>query len=441
MGFMRRLLWSIVHRHLCPTWTRNCLRSRRDFGLGERGVDLRHACSRALDDGVEVTPMLKHLLSKIKATGPITVAEYMRETLTNPVKGDFVTSPEISQMFGELMAVWVVSEWMAAGQPSSLQVVEFGPGRGSLSSDMLRVFEQFHKVLHSVSISLHLVEVSPALSEVQEEVLCGSVSPHSTQLPSNGAHKQRVNSRGVPVSWYRNVQDVPEGFSFYLAHEFFDALPIHKFQKTERGWREVLVDLDPSAPNRLRFVLAPTATVASNNLIQLEETRDHVEVSPEAGLLASRLAERIAGNGGGALIVDYGHTGSGTDTFRAFRQHHPHDVLTAPGLADLTADVDFAYLSEACAERVACLGPLAQRTFLHNMGIDCRLQALQSGTEDDALRKQHEAGYSMLMSPDQMGERFKFFALLPHKRMLDLETDGGQKRKPLPVAGFTALPL
>uniref|UniRef100_A0A8C4QPR2 Protein arginine methyltransferase NDUFAF7 n=1 Tax=Eptatretus burgeri TaxID=7764 RepID=A0A8C4QPR2_EPTBU len=391
MGFVRRRLWSIVNRHLCPPWTRNCLWSRRDLVLGEGAVatNLRSTCSHALEDGVEVTPMLKHLLSKIKATGPITVAEYMRETLTNPVK----------------------------------------------------VFEQFHKVLHSVSISLHLVEVSPALSKVQEDLLCGSVSPPGAQLPSNVVDKHRVTRSGVPVSWYRDVQDVPEGFSFYLAHEFFDALPIHKFQKTERGWREVLVDLDPSAPNLLRFVLAPTTTMASENLIRFGETRDHVEVSPEAGLLASRLAERIANNGGGALIIDYGHTGSGTDTFRAFRRHHPQNVLTAPGLADLTADVDFAYLSEACAERVTCLGPLAQRTFLQNMGINRRLQTLQRGTQDDALRKRHEAGYSMLMSLDQMGERFKFFALLPHKRMLDLEIDGGQKIKTLPVAGFTALPL
>ncbi|XP_064411408.1 protein arginine methyltransferase NDUFAF7, mitochondrial [Latimeria chalumnae] len=414
----------------------------------------RHSSSSAQKPpkNSQLTPMLKHLLSKIKSTGPITVAEYMREVLTNPVMGyylhkdmlgadgDFVTSPEISQIFGELLGVWCVSEWMAAGKPKAFQLVELGPGRGTLTSDVLRVFSQLRSLLKS-EVSVHLVEVSPKLSEVQAQILIGK----ETQTDGlTTVYRKGVTKAGFPVFWYRDLQDVPSGYAFYLAHEFFDALPIHKFQKTEKGWREVLIDLDPQVPHNLRFVLAPSPTMASKTLLQAGEKREHVEVCPDAGVIIQRLTDRIFEHGGAVLIADYGHTGIKTDTFRGFCGHKLHDVLTAPGTADLTADVDFSYLQRMTEGKVATLGPITQQQFLRNMGIDLRLQVLLRNVTDSITHKHLTGGYDMLMNPKKMGERFKFFSLLPHSRLSTLTKEkSSNKHGPPspPVAGFSELML
>ncbi|NXA51728.1 NDUF7 methyltransferase, partial [Nothocercus julius] len=397
--------------------------------------------------------LLRHLLLKLRASGPLTVAEYMREALTNPGQGyytrrggvgesgDFVTSPEMSQVFGELIGIWYISEWMAAGKPKAFQLVELGPGRGSLTDDILRVFTQLASLLSKCDISIHLVEVSPKLSEIQAQMLTGGKVQSSPR--DDTVYMKGISKTGIPISWYRDIQDVPQGYSFYLAHEFFDALPIHKFQRTEKGWREVLVDEDPEVPDQLRFVLAPSSTPATQNFIQPEETREHVEVCPEAGVLIQRLAHRLEKDGGAALIADYGHDGTKTDTFRGFQNHKPHDVLKAPGTADLTADVDFSYLRKMTQGRTATLGPIKQREFLKNMGIDLRLQVLLQNSRDTATQEQLRHSYDMLMNPQKMGDCFHFFALLPHHRLTHPDQkDNLQPRAPLvPVAGFSELTL
>ncbi|XP_029450017.1 protein arginine methyltransferase NDUFAF7, mitochondrial isoform X2 [Rhinatrema bivittatum] len=382
-----------------------------------RQITLRWQCFSSRDKNEEssqVTSMLKHLIFKIKSTGPITVAEYMREVLTNPVKGyylhhdmlgekgDFITSPEISQIFGELLGIWVISEWMAAGKPKAFQLVELGPGRGTLMDDVLRVFHQFRSMMGKCDISVHLVEISPKLSELQALKLTGEKIPLESDEKSS-VYKKGTTMTGLPIFWYHHLQDIPQGTGFYLAHEFFDALPIHKFQKTEHGWMEVLVDIDPQVPDKLRFVLAPTTTLASKTFIQSRETREHVE---------------------------------------AFCGHKLHDVLTAPGTADLTADVDFSFLRRMAEGKVASLGPITQQEFLKNMGIDTRLKVLVENSKDSATCQQLLSGYDMLTNPEKMGSRFKFFAMLPQIRLLTMDQQIVSKKSKslqLPVAGFSKL--
>ncbi|XP_067240803.1 protein arginine methyltransferase NDUFAF7, mitochondrial isoform X2 [Chanodichthys erythropterus] len=400
---------------------------------------------RRLESNISI---LKHLISKITATGPISVAEYMREALTNPVSGyyvkndmlgaggDFITSPEISQIFGELLGVWCVSEWMAAGKSSVFQLVELGPGRGSLASDILRVFSQLKAVLGETDISVHLVEVSPKLSQLQAKCLTGDQT--WTCNDDQPVYRSGTTCTGLPIYWYHRIEDVPRGFSVFLAHEFFDALPIHKFQRTEKGWREVMVDIDPESPEKLRFVVSHSPTLASSMLIQKDENRQHVEVCPEGGVIVQKLANRIADDGGAALIVDYGHDGTKTDTFRGFKDHQLHNVLEAPGMADLTADVDFSYLRKITGNQVTCLGPITQRSFLKNMGIDSRLQVLLRSCHDPSTRAQLINSYDMLINPEKMGHRFQFFSMLSQGRLA--QRKGMQKdAAPLTVAGFAEL--
>ncbi|CAL8312052.1 unnamed protein product [Boreogadus saida] len=181
--------------------------------------------SSSPEDSKTHARMLRHLVTKIKSTGPISVAEYMREVLTNPVTGyyvnndmlgpdgDFITSPEISQVFGELLGVWCVSEWMGAGRPGSLQLVEFGPGRGSLMNDVLRVLGQLRSALGRTEVSVHLVEVSPRLSQVQAGLLTGEQSgPAASE--DQAVYRHGATPAGVPVSWYRQLDDVPRDCKF-----------------------------------------------------------------------------------------------------------------------------------------------------------------------------------------------------------------------------------
>lgn len=355
-------------------------------------------------------------------------------------KGDFITSPEISQIFGELLGVWFVSEWIASGKSPAFQLVELGPGRGTLTADILRVFSQLGSVLKTCAISIHLVEVSQKLSEIQALTLAEEKVPLERDAESL-VYMKGVTKSGIPVSWYRDLKDVPEGYSLYLAHEFFDVLPVHKFQKTPRGWREVFVDVDPQASDKLRFVLAPCATPAEA-FIQRDERREHVEVCPDAGVIIQELSQRIASTGGAALIADYGHDGTKTDTLRGFYGHQLHDVLIAPGTADLTADVDFSYLRRMAQGKVASLGPVEQRTFLKNMGIDVRLKVLLDKAGEPSAKQQLLGGYDMLMNPQKMGERFHFFALLPHQRLHggSQERNACQSKTPSSsVAGFDEL--
>ncbi|XP_023709440.1 protein arginine methyltransferase NDUFAF7, mitochondrial isoform X2 [Cryptotermes secundus] len=402
---------------------------------GEREHDRSARCVPPSKTKKESVSLARQLQAKIKAMGPITVAEYMKEVLTNPVSGyymhrdvigetgDFITSPELGQLFGEMVAVWCFNEWQKMGSPIPLQLVEMGPGRGSLAEDVLRVFERFGA---GNEVSLHLVEVSPRLSQIQAQKLCVK-----TVRPSKSSHtyyQLGTTATNIPVFWYNSIQDVPRQFSCYLAHEFFDALPIHKFQRTEAGWREVLIDIDPAAGSeKFRYVLSRTSTPASKTLIKADEKRDHVEVCAESGVILEHLATRLEEDGGFALFADYGHDGSKTDTFRGFRNHELHDALVDPGSADLTADVDFSYIRACTEDKLLTFGPVTQRHFLKQMGIDMRLQILLQNCGE----KQKEnllLGYHMMVDEDKMGERFKLFSLFPSVLKDHLER--------FPVSGF-----
>nr|DBA26806.1 TPA: hypothetical protein GDO54_011016 [Pyxicephalus adspersus] len=396
------------------------------------------------EDSQEGNPLLKYLTMKITATGPITVAEYMREVLTNPLKGyymhhdmlgehgDFVTSPEISQIFGELIGIWCVSEWISGGKSKSLNLVELGPGRGSLMSDILRVFSQFKHLLNTCDISIHLVEVSPKLSEIQALNLTEK-STDAKYEDRSSCYKMGITKTGLPINWYYNIQDVPSGYTFYIAHEFFDALPIHILQKIQDEWREVLIDVDPEIQHKLRFVLGSSSSHIAKTFIKADEKRNRVEVCPEAAIIIQKLASQIKNFGGAAIIADYGHSGNKEDTFRGFRSHQLHNVLLAPGTADLTADVDFNFLKRMIGNYVSFLGPITQSEFLRNMGIDLRLKVLLENAKDATTQQHLIKSYDVLMNPNKMGKRFQFFSLFPHSR---LEQTSNVK---YPIAGFTEL--
>lgn len=258
------------------------------------------------------------------------VASYMKDILTSPhsgyymsrdvfgQQGDFITSPEIGQIFGELIAVWLIAEHQKVGSPQPLQIIELGPGRGTLAQDILRVCSKFQ---HSDSLSFHLVELSPYLSKLQSQKLCYSSNEVDPQLKTP-YYRVGETVSGVKMFWYNRIEDIPNEFSIIIAHEFFDALPIHKFQKDGNLWKEILIDVDPSDEQKFRYVVSRNETPMSKlySTMKPNDTRQHVEISPETDLIARHIADRLESFGGFGLIMDYGHLGEKEDTFRVSKE-------------------------------------------------------------------------------------------------------------------------
>jgi NADH dehydrogenase [ubiquinone] 1 alpha subcomplex assembly factor 7 len=218
--------------------------------------------------GEPIRKFEQELTAKIKLNGPMSVAHYMQEALTNPVKGyyttkdkvlgshgDFVTSPEISQMFGECIGIWLIHEWRKMGSARPFQLVELGPGHGTLMQDILRTIMKLVPN-ELANLSVHLVETSQTMRKVQQARLCGYYQQKPESGDDDSSDHQAISKQGPTVKWYSRVNDVPKDFTFFIANEFFDALPIHKFVKDAGCWQEILVDIDQS-------VSEPTAVYIS----------------------------------------------------------------------------------------------------------------------------------------------------------------------------------
>ena len=342
------------------------------------------------------TPLANILKARIEQTGPMGIAEFMTECLLHPRhgyyttrdplgdRGDFITSPEISQMFGELIGLALVQSWLEQGAPENAVLAELGPGRGTLMADALRAIS----AVPGANFVPHLVEASPHLRKVQSETLSG----HD------------------PV-WHDHIDDLPEGPLFLIANEFFDALPVRQFIRTGENWSERQVGL---VDEQLSFGLAPPVSRAElKTWSERTKDGDMVEISPAAPVLAQEIASRIQSGGGAALIIDYGSFGETGDTFQAVRAHQKESPLANPGEADLTAHVDFAAIVTAVeAAGARSNGPVPQGVFLETLGITQRAQALATRMSGAALET-HIQAHRRLTHPTEMGSLFKVLGITP----------------------------
>ncbi|KAI9729713.1 MAG: hypothetical protein M1834_006664 [Cirrosporium novae-zelandiae] len=445
-----------------------------------------------------------HFLSQ--ATGPISIAAFMRQCLTSPdggyytsqtagrdqfgQKGDFITSPEISQVFGELLGIWFVAEWMAQGRRSSgIELIEVGPGRGTLMDDMLRVGTVCNfKTLASSLEAVYLVEASPALRETQKQLLCGDNLIDQIDI----GFKSKSKYFDLPVIWTEHIGLVPPGQDkspFIFAHEFFDALPINAFQSvaptqtqdspsiitTPTGpiklntnnnkntilpaatpqWRELLVFPAPplTTPSSTEFQLSLAKASNPNSLLLPELSpryralKSHpgstIEICPEGLSHAEQFAQCIGGStkpgcftkpkpSGAALILDYGPlTTIPVNSLRGIRHHKRVSPLSAPGQVDLSADVDFTALAEAALNAspgVEVHGPVEQGFFLGSLGIEERARQLLEGVTDEEKKVRLESGWKRLVERGGggMGRIYKAMAILP---------EGGGRRRPVGFGG------
>ncbi|KAK1231644.1 hypothetical protein PQX77_005242 [Marasmius sp. AFHP31] len=360
---------------------------------------------------------------------------YMKES--NAVfgpKGDFITSPDISQVFGELIAIWFLSQWQVAGAPSKIRLVELGPGRAALMADVLRVISQLTRPLET-EIEVHLVETSSSMRAMQEA---------------------KLGEQGWDIHWHDSLDSISpssEAYTMLVAHEFFDALPFHVLKRTEEGWHEVLIASNaptpppesettttatsepeaqgtsstsptssptPSSPTpRFNHVLTPAptpiSTVLGNSSPRFRSlpVDSFLEVSPLSFKIAYKIAEllsvreRNGALGGCGLIIDYGGDTCFDNSRRAFKDHEIVDFFHRPGECDLTANVDFAYLREAMRALVPVYKPLPQGHFLQAMGLKERLvKLLEKNRGDPEKAKRIEEAALRLVSPSGMGSQY-----------------------------------
>lgn len=345
-----------------------------------------------------MTPLEAELRRIIAIDGPISVDRYMQLCLTHPqhgyyitrdpfgAAGDFVTAPEVSQMFGELIGAWAAAVWRQMGSPERVHLIELGPGRGTLMADALRAaraLPEFHAAL-----LVHMVEISPVLRALQEKALA---------------------SAGVTIEWHQGIEEIADGPTLAIANEFVDALPISQFVKDRDGWHVRMVGI---ADDKLSFMAAPDPMLGH----AADATTPGTILERRSDRPVSVVAQRIARYGGAALVIDYGHAESAFgDTLQAVRGHKFADPLENPGEADLTAQVDFAaVVGWAQRQGAVTQGPVAQGEFLRRLGIEPRAMRLKSNATPQQAAD-IDTALTRLTAPDQMGELFKVLAVTDPK--------------------------
>lgn len=349
-------------------------------------------------------PLETKIKNRILEAGPMSVAEYMTICLLDPVHGyyptrdplgadgDFITAPEISQMFGEVLGLWCIQSWIDMGSPNTVHLIELGPGRGIMMSDILRAASLDPDF--KAAVNVWLIEASSALEAVQG---------------------QNLGHAGVPVQWAANLDDVPEGPSLIIGNEFLDCLPIQQLICEDPfagkdGWVERRVGLDEE--NRLCFIRidVPAAAVLTENLpAGAADARkgDLLETCPSTAQIIDSLHRRFDAHRGRALFIDYGPNSTEFgDTLQALKRHEKVGVFSDPGNTDLTARVDFAALSELAGDAgLMASAAVPQREFLSKLGIEMRAVALIRSKPDakPVIARQ----LNRLTADDEMGELFK----------------------------------
>lgn len=333
-----------------------------------------------------------------KSQGSISISNFMNAALYHkeygyymnklPLgkDGDFITAPEISQLFGETIAVWIMNTWEKLGKPSKFSLVELGPGKGTLIHDVIRVTKKYSSFFNSMTI--HLVEISPTLQKIQKEKL-----------------------KGLDINWHEDINNLPKQPTIFLANEFFDALPIDQFVYRDGQWYENRVAKQDNSQcltmeSRKKEICVPASAIQITNGKLFNGAV--VEVCLAGIEILRKLEKKIVNNGGAALIIDYGYVyPSYKSTLQSIRQHKYTNFLENVGNSDITALVNFQALKDSL-KHVDC-EIFTQREFLYLFGIKERAQALMENASNEQKNKIFS---EFLRLTENMGTLFK--AMLIH---------------------------
>ena len=308
-------------------------------------------------------------------------------------KGDFVTAPEISQMFGELIGAWCFEVWNRLGTPSTVNLIELGPGQGTLMSDLLRTINLDPTFMKA--IDLHLVETSPKLSDLQQNIL---------------------KKHNIPMTWHHHITEVPENPSIIIANEFFDAFPIQQYIHDSGDWYEQIVQTNDLNKLTIGIKSQPTQISESTKQVSTIKSGDVVEVANSSLSYLSQICEKLETHNSACLLIDYGYLNFGVgDSLQAVKNHQFVDIFETPGESDLTAHVNFAaLLNHAGNFNISTHGPITQQNFLLKLGILERAGKLGEG-KNIKLQRKIQNDVNRLVAPEHMGTLFKVVALTSHE--------------------------
>ena len=352
--------------------------------------------------------IFQEISARIKDEGFIPIDEFMQIAMTGAnlsyyrskqplgAEGDFITAPEISQIFGEMLAIWCIDAWEKLGKPSKCNLLEYGSGRGNLIRDLLRTAQKTQEFYDALDI--WIIDINPKLIEIQQEILT-----------------QFVDKK---IKWIGKIEEVEAFPTIILANEFFDALPIKQYEKQDVGWKEKILVISEDKKS-LKFA-SRNIDLAQDRALSIEyfnaPTGAIYEKSAESLSIIEQISEHIGQNKGAALIIDYGYDidpeyrteTQYNSTLQAVKNHKYIDVFDEVGEADISAHVDFFALKKAASSQYV-FGAISQSQLLRSCGIDIRLQALMKHNPDLSHILQNQ--YDRLMDKDKMGELFKAIAI------------------------------
>jgi len=338
------------------------------------------------------------LKAEINAAGPIRVSRYMELVLGHELhgyymtrdplgqRGDFTTAPEITQIFGELLGVWCIGIWRQMGKPPQFNIVEFGPGRGTLMKDLLRGASADKNFIQAMYI--HLIETSPVLTQKQQETLQGKADH---------------------IEWHKSLETVSDLPTIFIGNEFLDALPINQYYKKSDGWHERKIGLSDGqfAFEDEKISDTDAASIIPRKVNEMEEKAVY-EHNIAAQSIVRQISQRLEDEFGAALLIDYGYTEfEGADTLQSLHKHTKCGILEHVGDADVTAHVDFGTLVKCSGDVTPFL--TTQRNFLQHLGLDMRMDMLIR--ENPGKASEIRDGAVRLIHPDQMGNLFKVLLL------------------------------
>ena len=341
-----------------------------------------------------MTTLKRKIKKTIEEIGPMSLAEFMKIALTDiesgyyrkkmPLgsKGDFITSPDISQIFGEVIGVWILDLWIKLNKPKDLQIVDLGGGRGTLLSDVQRVLK--NKIQNYI-----IIDINNELIELQ---------------------KQTVEN----VLHFENLRDIPKKPTIFIGNEFLDTFPVNQFIIAESCLKEVCINLDNE-----ELIFCHQRTNLSKSLgdqeLSVLKVNDIFEINFESRKFIKKISNFIKQNNGGAIFFDYGYTVGHGDTLQAIKGNKFVSPLSDPGNTDITSHIDFNDITTQAKNRMVDVwGPDTQGTFLKKMGAIERLKSLEESS-DDKTKKELNLGLNRLINPKEMGELFKVFAITPNK--------------------------
>ena len=353
--------------------------------------------------------LVEFIKTTIMANGPMSFASFMKRVLQCETfgyyknkqavgkEGDFITAPEITQLFGEMIGVWCVSAWEAMGKPTAWQLIELGPGRGTLMADILRATKHVPEFQSSMKICL--VDINDTLITEQ-------------------AHKIDFKN----LAWYKNYNDIPKNISIILSNEFFDALPVEQYVKKDDKWHINMVDVHPETEDLYvtHFSIKHTMQDYLQNTYAHIANNGVLEICDEAEILMKTITQDIVAHGGAMLCVDYGYVDAKKErhasTIQAIRNHEYAPIFKYIGETDISSHVNFTALSNTSTlQKGFVCGPITQREFLLNMGIDLRKDMLLKSASSEEAKATLLSSFERLTSPKQMGDLFKVMAVFGKK--------------------------